>query len=277
MNTTPSQRHSAFYRFAQLPEPMVVAQALRLHTADLTGSIIVAGEGISGAVAGSIDAVQRFECELRSAAVYGEAFKDMVFKHSDARPGTFGRMKVHLKPEIVAFGVDGVTAVADRTTHLSPLAWRELLQRDDLVLIDNRNSFEFRLGRFKGAVDPQVDNFRDFAAYVCEQAPAWLEAGRPVAMYCTGGIRCEKTSAWMQGLGLEVWQLEGGVLNYLQSLPDAEREWEGDCFVFDNRLALDRQLQPAAISVEQVYRAELPDEAWRLARARRLLDQAGSA
>jgi UPF0176 protein len=145
------------------------------------------------------------------------------------------------------------------------------------VLIDNRNSFEFRLGRFKGAVDPQVDNFRDFAAYVCEQAPAWLEAGRPVAMYCTGGIRCEKTSAWMQGLGLEVWQLEGGVLNYLQSLPDAEREWEGDCFVFDNRLALDRQLQPAAISVEQVYRAELPDEAWRLARARRLLDQAGSA
>ena len=148
------------------------------------------------------------------------------------------------------------------------------LQRPDVVLLDNRNSFEFRLGRFRGAVDPRVANFRDFPAYVLAHAPAWAAAGQRVAMYCTGGIRCEKTSAWMRGLGIPVWQLEGGILNYFEQMPDADRDWDGECFVFDNRVALDTRLQETATRLEDVYTGS-PDGAWRLARALRLA-QAGS-
>jgi UPF0176 protein len=179
-------------------------------------------------------------------------------------------MKVHLKPEIVAFGVDGVSAVAPDDTHVSPQAWRELIRREDVVLIDNRNHFEYRLGHFDGAIDPQVDNFRDFAQWVRSQAPTWRAQGKTVAMYCTGGIRCEKTSTWMAQQGLPVRQLDGGILNYFQSLPDAERDWQGECFVFDNRIALDTRLQETSTTAHQVYQPDQPDEAWRLERALRL-------
>jgi UPF0176 protein len=138
------------------------------------------------------------------------------------------------------------------------------------VVLDNRNHFEYRLGHFAGALDPQVHNFRDFVAYVQAQAPAWRAAGRPVAMYCTGGIRCEKTAPWLHSLGLTVLQLEGGILNYFQSLPDAHLEWQGECYVFDKRIALDCQLRPTATTAAQVFDAALPDEAWRLQRAQRL-------
>ncbi|MFD2271298.1 rhodanese-like domain-containing protein [Undibacterium arcticum] len=99
-----------------------------------------------------------------------------------------------------------------------------------MVVLDNRNSFEYRLGKFKSAIDPQVANFRDFPQYIADHAPAWQAAGKRVAMYCTGGIRCEKTSACLHDLGIEVYQLDGGILNYFQSIPDAERDWEGECF-----------------------------------------------
>jgi len=115
-----------------------------------------------------------------------------------------------------------------------------------------------------------VHHFRDFVAYVQAQAPAWRAAGRPVAMYCTGGIRCDKTAPWMRSLGLDVWQLDGGILNYFQALPDAERDWQGECFVFDRRLALDTQLRPVTTTASQVFDPIHPDEAWRLQRARRL-------
>jgi UPF0176 protein len=137
------------------------------------------------------------------------------------------------------------------------------------VVLDNRNRFEFRLGRFKGAIDPQVSHFRDFPRFVEAHVPAWRAEGKQVAMYCTGGIRCEKTSAWMQGLGLTVHELQGGILNYFAGLPDAARDWQGECFVFDNRIALDTRLQQTTTSAETVYAGE-PDAAWRLARAKRL-------
>ena len=135
---------------------------------------------------------------------------------------------MHKKGEIVALGVPGVTGVApnpDRSRHLSPQAWRDLLAQDDVVVIDNRNSFEYRLGRFQNAIDPKVDNFRDFPSYVQAHADQWKAEGKKVAMYCTGGIRCEKTGMWMENLGLDVYQLEGGILNFFQSLPDADRDW----------------------------------------------------
>ena len=138
-----------------------------------------------------------------------------------------------------------------------------------MVLLDNRNSFEFRLGRFHNAIDPQVTNFRDFPNYVSAHIDEWKRDGKRVAMYCTGGIRCEKTSAWMQDMDIPVYQLEGGILNYFKAMPDAARDWEGECFVFDNRIALDTKLTETDTTLEDVYNDE-PDGEWRLARAKRL-------
>lgn len=268
--------HIAFYQFVSLPDPQDIAAELRRLTAGLNGSILVAGEGINGVLAGTAPALDAFEHALRYEPCFRGSFSRIVFKRSACRTPPFARMKVHCRPEIVAFGMPGVSGLPDAQaarTHLSPLQWRELIRQDDVVVLDNRNSFEFRLGRFRSAVDPQVAHFRDFPAYVQARAPAWKAAGQRVAMYCTGGIRCEKTSAWMQAQGLEVYQLDGGILNYFQSLPDADQDWEGECFVFDNRIALDTRLQETETTAEQVYAGEA-DGAWRLARARRL-DAAG--
>ena len=262
--------HSAFYRFVPLPDPVAAADVLRALARELTGSIVVAREGINGTVAGTSDAVAALESALQDAL--DGALRGMVFKHSACTTRPFGRLKVNVRPEIVALGLPGDLPAPDQrdASHLAPAAWRELLARGDVVLLDNRNHFEVRLGRFRGAVDPQVHNFRDFVAWVQAHAPAWRAANKPVAMYCTGGIRCDKTAPWLRSLGLDVFQLDGGILNYFRQLPDAERDWQGECFVFDNRVALDTGLRETSTTPEQVFDASHPDEAWRLQRARRL-------
>lgn len=293
--------HSSFYRFTAVPDPAALAARLRSEgqRGGLTGAILLASEGISGAVAGSTAAVQAFEQALQHPSVLHGALRGVVFKHSHSAVAPFARLKVSVKPELVALGLGAGEGVGTHTRAstaasapadagaLSPQAWHQLLQRSDVVVLDNRNHFEYRLGHFRNAVDPQVHNFRDFVAYVEHHAPAWRAAGRPVAMYCTGGIRCEKTAPWMQGLGLQVYQLEGGVMAYLQQMAEGEAAaeagspasgeaaqtrptWQGACFVFDNRLALDSRLQPLAVTAEQIYDPRHPDEAWRLQRAQRL-------
>jgi UPF0176 protein len=274
--------HSAFYRFVPVTDTTGAAQTLRDVAAAcaVQGSIVVAHEGVSGAVAGAPEAVQAFEAALHGPAFWGGALSGMAFKHSHGSTRPFARLKVSVKPEIVALGLPDRLPEADAlappdesdSSHLSPSQWRALLQRDDVVVLDNRNHFEFRLGHFKGAVDPQVHNFRDFVAYVQAHAPAWREAKQPVAMYCTGGIRCDKTAPWLRSLGLQVMQLDGGILNYCQQFPNDSEDWTGECFVFDNRIALDASLQEAATTAEQVFDAQHEDEAWRLQRARRLSD-----
>ena len=266
--------HSAFYRFAPLADPAAAADALRALARELTGSIVVAHEGVNGTVAGAPAAVAAFEAALQEAL--DGALRGMAFKHSACATPPFGRLKVGVKPEIVALGLPGALPAPDErdASHLPPAAWRELLARDDVVLLDNRNHFEVRLGRFRGAVDPGVHNFRDFVAWVRAHADEWRAARRPVAMYCTGGIRCDKTAPWLRDLGLEVYQLDGGILGYFQQLPDADRDWQGECFVFDNRVALDTRLRETATTAEQVFDPAHADEAWRLQRARRL-DEAG--
>ena len=266
--------HSAFYRFTVLPDPVAAANALRALALGLHGSITVASEGINGAVCGAPAAVQAFEAALRRSATLDGAFQGMHFKHSACVTAPFARLKVLVKPECVALGLPGDTTLPapdmHDASHLSPLAWRELLGREDVVLLDNRNHFEYRLGHFHGAADPQVRHFRDLVAYVQDRAPAWRAARTPVAMYCTGGVRCDKTAPWLRSLGLEVLQLDGGILNYFAQLHDANREWRGECFVFDKRIALDSHLQETATTAEQVFNTQDPGEAWRLERARRL-------
>jgi UPF0176 protein len=267
--------HSAFYRFVPFTDPVAAADAVRALARGLQGSIVVASEGINGTVAGAAGDVAAFEAALQRPGVLDGALRGMPFKRSACTTDPFGRLKVGVKPEIVALGLPGQPDTLappdeDDASHLSPLAWRALLARDDVVVLDNRNHFEYRLGHFRGAVDPQVHNFRDFVAYAQALAPVWREAGRPVAMYCTGGIRCDKTAPWLRSLGLEVWQLEGGVLNYFRQVDDADRDWSGECFVFDNRVALDTRLNETATTAGEVFDAAHPDEAWRLQRARRL-------
>ncbi|MEI6737161.1 MAG: rhodanese-like domain-containing protein [Pseudomonadota bacterium] len=264
----PEIQHTAFYKFVTLDHPGEVAVALREHASDLLGSILVAGEGINGMLAGAPAHIAQFETTLASASFAAGKFADIVFKHSLCKTVPFRKLKIHVKAEIVPLGIEGVDATKTGI-NLSPAAWREFIVEDDVVLLDNRNSFEFRLGRFKNAIDPQVTNFRDFPNYVKAHLDEWKRDGKRVAMYCTGGIRCEKTSAWMQDMDIPVYQLEGGILNYFKEMPDAEHDWQGECFVFDNRIALDTKLEETDTTLDDVYGAE-PDGEWRLARAKRL-------
>ncbi len=271
--TTPNAlQHTSFYQFAQLDDADGVADVVRELVQTLTGSVLVAEEGISGALAGSPEQLDAFEHALNHDPRFQGAFASMPFKRSACTSKPFWKVRVHRKREIVALGLPGVTGLLpDRRlgNHLSPQAWRELIGQDNVVVIDNRNSFEYRLGRFNKAIDPNVDNFRDFPHYVQSHAEQWKAEGKRVAMYCTGGIRCEKTAPWMQQFGLDVYQLDGGIMNYFQSLPDADKDWQGECFVFDNRVAVDTHLNETSTTADQVYN-DSPDEAWRLARAHRL-------
>jgi UPF0176 protein len=260
--------HIAFYKFAQVVNPEAAAQRLRELTEVIKGSILIATEGINGMLAGSAMQLDSFEASLQADPVFDGAFKGIVFKRTECKTVPFKRMKVHVKKEIVPLGIPGVDG-AKTGIDVSPEEWRKLIARDDVVLIDNRNSFEFNLGRFKNAIDPNVVNFRDFPKYMEDNVTQWQAEGKTIAMYCTGGIRCEKTSAWMKQKGVDIYQLEGGILNYFMKMPDAEKDWDGECFVFDNRVALDTHLQETDTTVEDVYQDE-PDGEWRLARARRL-------
>ncbi len=261
--------HIAFYKFMHLSDPQATAEALRTLTQALKGSILVAAEGINGMLAGSDAALAAFTQALERGPQFNGAFAGMVYKRTVCQAAPFGRMKVHLKKEIVPLGIEGVDATGDVGVCLSPQAWRELIARDDVVVIDNRNSFEFNMGRFAGAIDPQVENFRDFPQYLMDHLPQWQAEGKKVAMYCTGGIRCEKTGAWMAQQGVPIYQLDGGILNYFAQMPDAQKDWEGDCFVFDNRVALNTRLEESGASLEDAYAGD-PAMLWRLERARRL-------
>ena len=260
--------HIAFYKFVTLEDPEGVIAHLRMLTKDVLGSILVATEGINGMVAGSEELLAAFQNALQFDAYFAGKFSGIAFKRSPCKTVPFGKMKVYRKPEIVPLGIAGVDATKTGT-DVSPVEWRKLITESDVVLLDNRNSFEYKLGRFKNAIDPHVTNFRDFPNYVKAHAAEWQADGKRVAMYCTGGIRCEKTSAWMRDMNIPVFQLEGGILNYFQQMPDAEKDWDGECFVFDNRVALDTKLQETGTTVEDVYANE-PDGEWRLNRAKEL-------
>lgn len=273
---TPALVHTAFYKFVALTQPQDVVAVLRELTSNpalpVHGSILVATEGINGMLAGTPEVIDALEHALLQDARLAGAFSGMAFKHSECKTAPFHRMKIHLKAEIVPLGVEGVDG-RQTGTNVSPAEWRELITQPDVVLLDNRNSFEYRLGHFANAIDPLVTNFRDFPAYVREHLPQWKAEGKRIAMYCTGGIRCEKTSAWMRDMEVPVYQLEGGILNYFKEMPDANKDWHGECFVFDNRVALNTQLEETATTLEDVYTGAgdpEADDAWRLARAQRL-------
>lgn len=258
--------HIAFYRFVRVDDPEALAQRVRAWAQGLTGSVRIAHEGINGALAGAAQALEAFEQHLQT----DERFRALVFRRTGCLTPPFMRLKVQVKAEIVDLNVPGVEAVEHRPHAVGVDEWRALLDDPNTVVIDNRNAFEFRLGHFRNAIHPNVENFRDIPAWMEAHAAQWQRAGKRIAMYCTGGIRCEKTSAWLNAKGIATTELSGGILRFLQEAPDAAAHWQGECFVFDNRVALDLSLRETATTEEQVYDPARPAEAWRLARAQRL-------
>ena len=256
--------HDAFYRFVRIDDAEAFARYLRDLTRWLTGALVVAPEGLNGMLAGPAAALDDFRASLTADA----RFAGLPFKRSACSTPPFHRMKVHVRPNLLSLGAEGTNAIDRPGVQLSALEWRALLDADDVVVIDNRNSFEHRLGRFRGALDPNVGNFRDLPAFIDAHRAQWQAEGKRVAMYCTGGIRCEKTAAWMQERGLRVAQLDGGILNFLDAFPDTAADWEGECYVFDKRIAIDAAGRETGTTAAAVFTD--PADAWRLARARRL-------
>lgn len=231
---------AAFYRFLDLEEVESFhdeLQALCLEQS-LLGTILVAAEGINGTIAGSEAAIGHVFAWIETRLELPEPI-DARWTDSDEAP--FRRMRVRLKKEIVTLGRPDILPHKGTGTHVGPEEWNTLIADPNVLVIDTRNSYEFEVGTFPRAIDPRTDSFRQFPAFAEQLAETSKD--RPLAMFCTGGIRCEKATALMLELGFEdVYHLEGGILNYLQQVPEDENHWDGECFIFDTRVALDKDL-----------------------------------
>jgi len=241
-------RIATFYGFAPVADPAALATQLREtgQATGLVGSIIVASEGVNGTIAGAPAAVDGLVARLRAQP--GLAALAPRLHGAATRP--FARWKVKVKPEIVTMGMPDVDAAGAAGIHVAPGDWNALIADPDTILIDTRNDYEVALGAFEGALDPATRSFGDFPAWFDAQAAQWRAAGRTprIAMYCTGGIRCEKSTAYARAHGFEqVYHLRGGILAYLAEIEAADSKWRGDCFVFDERVAIGHGERPRAL------------------------------
>jgi UPF0176 protein len=235
---------AAFYQFAALPDFRELREPLRAACAGLglKGSVLLAHEGINGTVAGDAGAIGALIDELRAGPLFGGRLK---FSHAAAMP--FARLKIRLKKEIVTLGDTAVDPTRQVGTYVEPADWNALISGPDTLVIDTRNAFEVAMGTFEGAVDPGIKSFgqfKDFAARHLDPAKH-----QKIAMFCTGGIRCEKASAYLLAQGFsEIYHLKGGILRYLEGVPKEQSRWRGECFVFDERVALGHGLQERPVS-----------------------------
>ncbi len=199
----------------------------------ILGTFILATEGLNTSFAGTPENIAHMIGFLHNDA----RFVDLMFQETYTDTMPFERAKVKLRKEIVTLGIPGITALKSKETHLSPEAWNELLDDPHVLVIDTRNHYEVVLGKFRHAIDPHTETFKDFPKYIKQNL---LDKKKTkIATYCTGGIRCEKSTAYFQSLGFEhVYQLEGGILNYLKTMPEEKSYWDGQCFVFDERIAV---------------------------------------
>lgn len=239
---------AAFYHFTDLPDRDVWAERMVDHALNvgLRGTVIFAHEGVNSTCAGSHGAVDATVELLRA----DPRFKDMEVKYSYADFNPFPRLKVKKKPEIVTFRQPGADPREEVGTYLEPEEWNDLIADPDVITIDTRNEYEVRVGKFRGAINPDTPDFTAFADYVREHLAG--QEHRKIAMYCTGGIRCERSTAYLKKLGFkEVYHLKGGILRYLEMMPKEKSLWEGDCFVFDYRVALDHDLRPANWGIDR--------------------------
>lgn len=235
---------AAFYQFAGLPDFRDLREPLRELCAGLKlkGSVLLAQEGINGTVAGSRDAVDELVNELRRGGLFGGRLDNLELKFSIAAAMPFRRLKIRLKKEIVTLGDVGTDPTRQVGIYVEPADWNDLIASPDTLLIDTRNAFEVAMGTFEGAVDPGIKSFGQFKNFAARRLdPA---KHRKIAMFCTGGIRCEKASSYLLARGFaEVYHLKGGILKYLETVPEPNSRWRGKCFVFDERVALGHGLR----------------------------------
>jgi UPF0176 protein len=248
---------AAFYRFVSLPDYQGLRQDIQSYCdqLDLMGSILLATEGINGTISGTEAAVQQLFHQLG----LDSRLSDLPYKKSWADKQPFHRMKVRLKKEIVSLGVAGVDPASRVGKYVKPEQWNDLISRKNVRVIDTRNRYEHNLGTFQDAEDPHTQTFRDFPEWVSDNLDS--KSDQHVAMFCTGGIRCEKASSYLLDLGFEnVYHLDGGILNYLETVDKEDSMWQGDCFVFDNRVTVDHDLAEGDFEICPACRMPLSEE-----------------
>ncbi len=257
---------AALYRFVDLGRGRAAHELLRepilnfMRAHQVKGTLLLANEGINGTVAGPVDGVAALIEFLQSDSIFDGLLADLDPTYSRIAEQPFNRTKVRLKREIVTMGVQGIDPNQIVGTYVEPEDWNALIDRDDVLLVDTRNSYEYEVGTFHAnnscaAEDPQTSSFREFPEFVDEALDPVRH--KKVAMFCTGGIRCEKATAYLKQRGFDkVYHLRGGILKYLQAIPEAESRWQGECFVFDDRVAVGNDLKPGSFVL--CYGCQLP-------------------
>ncbi len=240
-------RVAALYQFVPLPDFRDLREPLRAlcATFEIRGTLLLAAEGINGTVAGTPEAIDALVAQLRDGDVFGGRLNNLELKFSSAQEPPFKRLKVRLKKEIVTIGDRSLDPAAKAGAYVEAQDWNALIAAPDVIVIDTRNAFEVALGTFEGALDPKLNRFGEFPDFAARNLdPA---KHRKIAMFCTGGIRCEKASAYLLAQGFaEVFHLKGGILKYLEEIPQSQSRWNGECFVFDERVALGHGLEVKA-------------------------------
>jgi UPF0176 protein len=235
---------AAFYQFAALPDYRELREPLRAICAglELKGSVLLAHEGINGTIAGHAVGIDAIVEELQHGALFGGRLDNLELKFSQSAAMPFQRLKVRLKKEIVTLGDASADPTRQVGIYVDAADWNALISEPNTLVLDTRNAFEVALGTFEGAVDPGIRSFGQFKEFAARQLdPA---RHRRIAMFCTGGIRCEKASAFLLNRGFgEVYHLKGGILRYLEGVPEEQSRWRGECFVFDERVALGHGLR----------------------------------
>ncbi|MGX9389868.1 oxygen-dependent tRNA uridine(34) hydroxylase TrhO [Nitrobacteraceae bacterium UC4446_H13] len=238
---------AALYQFVALPDFRDLREPLRALCAarDLKGTLLLAAEGINGTIAGDAAALHDFIDQLQHGPLFDGRLDNLELKFSTAHAMPFRRLKIRLKKEIVTLGDPATDPIRQVGTYVDPAKWNALIATPDVVLLDTRNRFEVAMGTFAGAVDPEIDNFGQFKDFVAQKLDPARD--RKIAMFCTGGIRCEKASSYLLARGFtEVYHLKGGILKYLEQTPETDSRWRGECFVFDEREALGHGLMERA-------------------------------
>ncbi len=237
--------------FADLKAPLIDC----CNNNQVTGTILLAAEGINGTIAGSSEGVHAVLAFLRS----DRHFADLVHKESFSEKAPFYRLKVRLRREIVTMGIPDINPSLMAGKYVKPDEWNKLLDDPDVVVVDVRNNFEVSMGTFAGAINPKTKSFSDLPEWALQEAA--LRDKPKVAMFCTGGIRCEKSTAFLRSQGFqEVYHLEGGILKYLETVPEAESRWEGECFVFDERVSVVHDLKPGNYQLCRACREPISEE-----------------
>jgi UPF0176 protein len=248
---------AALYKFVSLPDYISlqapILKACESH--NIKGTLLLALEGINGTIAGRPEDIHAVLNYLRTDDIFAGKFSNLEHKESYADEHPFYRMKVKLKKEIVTMGLPEVDPNQSVGTYVKPEDWNALISDPEVILLDTRNDYEVHIGTFKGAVDPKTNTFREFPKFVADNLDT--NKHKKVAMFCTGGIRCEKASSFMKTQGFEeVYHLEGGILKYLEIVPEEESLWQGECFVFDQRVAVKHGLEVGEF--DQCFACRMP-------------------